>query len=233
MFLILILLFVLSPSIKTKAIVAPIMSLFIIYISTSLFYLSIIINITLLLYLPSILSTNKYIFINIANINILFLLLLSIFIMSIFNFLVLSYNIKNAFKDESNKILNFIQKPFFKIFSIFILYIILVYSIIDSFAILYAYLSKVFNEGIVSKEETMTYIDSLYFSTTTFFTIGLGDIHPSEYSEITKLLVIIQAIISHIVTVVLWPVAIIFIFDKTRKQLENRNKVTSSRYYLH
>lgn len=216
-FIFLLIFFIFSPSIKTKAIIAPILSIYIIYLSTTLFYLSIALNIFLLLYLPTILSTNKYVFINVSNIDILFVLLLSIFVFSIFNFLVLSYNIKKAFSDNNSKIISFIQKPFFKIFAVFILYITLVYSIIDSFAILYAHLSKVFNEGIVAKEEAITHVDSFYFSTTTFFTIGLGDFHPSEYSELTKLLVIIQAVLSHIVSVVLWPVSIIFLFDKNRK----------------
>lgn len=62
------------------------------------------------------------------------------------------------------------------------------FSVIDSFfALLYVHLCNVFNEGIVGKNEVFfSHLDALYFSTTTFFTIGFGDIRPIEYSEVTK-----------------------------------------------
>ncbi len=92
------------------------------------------------------------------------------------------------------------------------------------FALLYVHLCNVFNEGIVGKNEVFSHLDALYFSTTTFFTIGFGDIRPIEYSEVTKKLVIIQAALSHIITTVLWPVAIIFVFGKTSRKIFGTQK---------
>jgi voltage-gated potassium channel Kch len=109
---------------------------------------------------------------------------------------------------------------FLRIIAIFSLYIIILYSVLNTFAVLYSHLSAILNEGIEAEDGLISHLDALYFSATTFFTIGFGDITPSDYSEITKQLVIIQAIIGHILTTVLWPIVIIFVFSNKKKLSE-------------
>jgi hypothetical protein len=170
------------------------------------------------------LDYNKHILINKDDTFSLIFILCTIFLMSIFDFLILAYHINNYETNYHFQITSFFNRPFLKILSIFFLYLSLLFSVIDSFALLYTHLGNVFNEGIIGKDEIFSHLDALYFSTTTFFTIGFGDIRPSEYSEITKRLVIIQAILSHIITTVLWPVAIIFVFGRNSKKIFSSNK---------
>lgn len=210
--IILLIIFTFNFPIEAKAFCSILLAFMIIYLGIGYFHISVGINVFLLLYLPFLLEKNNYIFLSEDKTYPLFIILVVVFITTIINFLVLSFNIQAS--------LFGIKKPLLKIIAIFTMYIALIYSVLNCFAILYIYLGNVFNEGIVGEGQTMSYLDALYFSTTTFFTIGLGDIHPSEYSEITKRLVIIQAVASHIITVVLWPVAIIFLFDRGKYTLK-------------
>ena len=105
---------------------------------------------------------------------------------------------------------------FMKIIIIFTQYIFLLYSILFTFAILYSSLSNIFNEGIREGSQYLTNWDALYFSATTFFTIGFGDITPNKYSHLTKLIVMIQAVIGHLITTVFWPIIILFTFKQQK-----------------
>lgn len=212
--IILTILFIFS-NLTNKAIILFFLALILLLLSTRHFFIGCLINNILLICVPYILNQNNYIFLDDAQTHIIIFILCIVFITSITNFLILSYNISNNTIVSKFNIVNIFNKTYLKIFCIFLLYLGLLYSVITSFAILYTYLGNVFNEGIVDgTEEIFNHLDALYFSTTTFFTIGFGDIKPMEYSEITKRLVIIQAVISHLITSVLWPVSIIFVFGK-------------------
>jgi hypothetical protein len=195
--------------IEVKAFLAVIISIYIIILGIHHFYLSISINLFMLIYLPFLLKKYNYVFLRNEHSYIMFTILVCVFLTTIINFLVVSFNLNSTISISKKSLLN--------ILAIFVLYFTLIYSVINCFAILYAYLSNIFNEGIVSELEKTVPIDALYFSTTTFFTIGLGDIYPTQYSEATKILVIMQAIISHIINVILWPIGIIFLFDQKKK----------------
>jgi hypothetical protein len=219
--------FMVLKSLDTKVIIIVFLSLFLLFISTKCFYIGFFINIVLLIYLPFMLAQNNHILFDKDETCTLIFILCTIFLISIFDFLILAYHINNNNDIKRNfYITSFFNRPFFKILCIFFLYLSLLFSVIDSFVLLYTHLSDIFNEGIIGKDEIFSHLDALYFSTTTFFTIGFGDIRPSDYSEITKRLVIIQAIISHIITTVLWPVAIIFVFGKSTKEIFSKNNKT-------
>lgn len=217
--LLLLIIFILSRNLNNKAVIIFFLSILLIGLSTKHFYIGCFVNVILLIYLPFILVQNNYIFLNKDQTFTLIFILCTIFLTSILDFLILAYHINDNEIQYKFIITTFFNRPFLKILCIFFLYLSLLFSVIDSFALLYSHLCNVFNEGIIGKDEIFTHLDALYFSTTTFFTIGFGDIRPTEYSEITKRLVIIQAMLSHIITTVLWPVAIIFVFGKTSKKL--------------
>ncbi len=190
---------------------------YLVYRSTQSFFKGLTLNIVLLLYIPlGMLRLNSQ-NLNQERSNIIILLLCIVYFSSIINFIVLSYNI-NSYHVKTTAIAGLFRKLYIKTILLFILYLTLLYSILDSFAVLYTYLGNIFNEGIQNSEEIASHLDALYFSITTFFTIGFGDITPSEYSEITKRLVIIQGILSHMVTTVLWPVSLLFVFGKYTKE---------------
>ncbi|MCT4687755.1 ion channel [Vallitalea sp.] len=215
--------FVVLESLDSKTVIIIFLSLFMLFISTKCFYIGCFVNIVLLIYLPFMLIENNHVLLNRNETFTLIFILCAIFLTSIFDFLILAYHINNSDKNCNFYITSFFNRPFLKILCIFFLYLSLLFSVIDSFALLYTHLSNIFNEGIIGEDEIFSHLDALYFSTTTFFTIGFGDIRPSEYSEITKRLVIIQAIISHIITTVLWPVAIIFVFGKSTKKIFSKD----------
>ena len=212
--------FIFFDNLNSKAVIIVFLSIFLIIVCIKFFYTGCIINILLLIYLPFMLIQDNML-INKDKTFTLIFILCTLFLTSIFNFLILSYNINNNDNKLNFYVTSILNKPFFKILCIFFLYLSILFSVIDSFAILYTNLSNIFNEGIIGKDEIFSHLDALYFSTTTFFTIGFGDICPSEYSEITKRLVIIQAMISHIITTVLWPVAIILYLVKAQKKYLN------------
>lgn len=221
--IILLLFFIFSSSLNTKSVVIVFLAILLLSLSTRYFYTGCLVNISLLIYLPFMIIQNQYLFLNHDHTASLIFILCTIFLMTILDFLILAYHI-NSYDMHSNTMPSLLNRPFIKILCIFFLYLSLLFSVIDSFALLYVHLCNVFNEGIVGKNEVFSHLDALYFSTTTFFTIGFGDIRPIEYSEVTKKLVIIQAALSHIITTVLWPVAIIFVFGKTSRKLFTRQK---------
>lgn len=210
--------FIFFDNLNSKSVIIIFLSVFMILLCTRFFYTGCIINILLLIYLPFMLIQDNLL-INKDQTFTLIFILCSLFLASIFDFLILAYHINNNDNKLECYVTSILNRPFFKILCIFFLYLSILFSVIDSFALLYTHLSNIFNEGIIGKDEIFSHLDALYFSTTTFFTIGFGDICPSEYSEITKRLVIIQAMISHIITTVLWPVAIIFVFGKSTKKI--------------
>lgn len=216
--------FVISNTLINKAIIIIFLSIFLLIISTKCFYIGCVINIILLIYIPFILIKSNPNLIDKNQTFTLIFILCTIFLATILDFLILAYHINNNANKNNFYVTSLFNRPFFKILCIFLLYLSLLFSVIDSFALLYAHLSNIFNEGIIGKNEIFSHLDALYFSTTTFFTIGFGDIRPSDYSEITKRLVIIQAIISHIITTVLWPVAIIFVFGKSTKEIFSKEE---------
>lgn len=157
------------------------------------------------------------------------ILIAFIFILTIFNFFILANTIreKSVFKSELKRIkdlttfhkhllrtLVWINKKqvIFKTIGIFVLYVLLLYNLLYTFAHLYAIVGAISNEGIAGSGKNM--LDAIYFSATTFFTIGFGDITPRNYSRITKMIVIAQAILGHLITTVFWPIVIIFVFNK-------------------
>ncbi|QUI24320.1 hypothetical protein HZI73_19355 [Vallitalea pronyensis] len=214
----LLLIFIFTPILNTKGVLIVFLAVSLLIMCIRYFYTGCIVNIIILIYLPFMIVQNQYLFLNKDHTSSLIFILCVIFFMTILNFLILAYQI-NSYDNNHGNVPTTFRRPFFKILCIFFLYLSLLFSVIDSFALLYVHLSNVFNEGIVGKGEVFSHLDALYFSTTTFFTIGFGDIRPIEYSEVTKKLVIIQAALSHIITTVLWPVAIIFVFGKTSRKL--------------
>lgn len=196
----------------------------VIIISSNFFFIAYISNCILLLLMPIYINKYHIYLLNQKTTNNTILFICWLLLISIINFLVLAYNFKN---NASQNLIQFFKKinsnifilkyyTIMRIFSIFTLYLIILYSVINTFGVLYTYLSRVSNEGLEAKKIITNGLDAIYFSATTFFTIGFGDITPSEYSEVTKRLVIIQAIIGHIITTVLWPVVIIFLFNNNK-----------------
>ncbi len=222
--IILLLIFIFSPVLNTKSVVIVFLAISLLSMSTKYFYTGCIVNVILLIYLPYMIVQNQYLFLNKDHTSALIFILCTIFLLTILDFLILAYHINSYDSIYHLDVSTIFNRPFLKILCIFFLYLSLLFSVIDSFALLYVHLCNVFNEGIVGKNEVFSHLDALYFSTTTFFTIGFGDIRPIEYSEVTKKLVIIQAALSHIITTVLWPVAIIFVFGKTSRKLFGTQK---------
>ncbi|KAE9636277.1 hypothetical protein GND95_03930 [Defluviitalea raffinosedens] len=155
-----------------------------------------LINVLLLLLLPFILTQTNLIFIDPSSTSTTLSIISYFFLIAIIDLLIMAYHISN--------------RVFWRTLFLFIQYLVLLSSILITFAILYAYLGNISNEGIKSSDQIIQNWDALYFSATTFFTIGLGDITPHSYSTITKSIIIVQAVISHLVTTILWPIIIIF-----------------------
>lgn len=200
-------------------------SIMFIMISINFFYTAFFIDSLLLIIMPYFINKYHTLFLSEHTTYITIIIVCWLFIISIINFLILAYNIKGKPSETSIVLLNSFQKLYFfrkynsifRIIIFFSLYIIILYSVLSTFGILYSYLSKIFHEGIEGEQILTTKLDALYFSATTFFTIGLGDFTPSKYSEITKILVIVQALLGHLITTVLWPIVIIFMFTNKKK----------------
>lgn len=198
-----------------------------IFFSWKYFTLGFVFNSTFLLYLPYLLMSN-YLNIDQASANSIIILIVYVFVITIINLFILASDIRDK-KPLSNDLLklkkmNTLNRSFLsfligvnkkqvviKTAGIFILYVLLLYNLLFIFALLYASLGGIFNEGI---DTFNNMLDAIYFSATTFFTIGFGDITPRDYSQLTKIIVIVQAILGHLITTVFWPVVIIFAFNK-------------------
>lgn len=196
------------------------------------FILGSISNMIFLLFIPELLIHSTAFILTKSNSKFILTFIVYGFILSIISIFVLSYRIQTIgfipvslenlpstkFNTPFTKILNWFSKyqSFFKIFFIFLQYIVLLYSLLSTFALLYSNLGNIFHEGIESDTSypIIQSWDAIYFSATTFFTIGFGDITPNKYSEITKIIVIIQAVIGHLLTIVFWPIVILFTFGK-------------------
>ncbi|TCT16753.1 ion channel [Natranaerovirga pectinivora] len=176
-------------------------------IAITSYFIAFILNALLLLLLPTVLLFFNEFLLNSMNTPLTVFIICWILFMSIINFMCLAFNMKSGRINSNNMTL-------IRLVCLFLLYIFILYGVLRSFGVLYKYLSNVFNEGLESDTIITSHLDALYFSVTTFFTIGFGDITPSDYSEITKQLVIIQAVLGHLINTVLWPVSIIFIFNK-------------------
>lgn len=202
----------------------------IIFIMTSKSFLTgFIINSLLLILLPFILINSHMIFLDKSStITTLFITIVFFFI-SIIDFIIMAYHIpylsnRNILLIKLYKNINpqkaHLYSTFFRIIILLIQYLIMLVSVLCTFAILYVYLGNITNEGIQTKNRMIQNWDALYFSAATFFTIGYGDISPHTYSSITKNIIMIQAIISHLITTILWPIVIIFAskpFNKNNK----------------
>lgn len=160
------------------------------------FFAGFLINSLLLIILPFVLAQTNLIFIDKSSTTTTLLIISYFFLITIIDLLIMAYNISH--------------RVFLHTLFLFVQYLILLSSILITFAILYAYLGNVSNEGIKSSDKIIQNWDALYFSATTFFTIGFGDITPHSYSSITKSIIMVQAVISHLVTTILWPIIIIF-----------------------
>ncbi|NLK98107.1 ion channel [Defluviitalea saccharophila] len=160
------------------------------------FFAGFLINVLLLLLLPFILTQTNLIFSDQSRTSITLLIISYFFLITIVDLLIMAYHISD--------------RVFLHTLFLLIQYLILLSSILLTFAILYAYLGNISNEGIKTSDRIIQNWDALYFSATTFFTIGFGDIIPHSYSSITKSIIIVQAMISHLVTTILWPIIIIF-----------------------
>lgn len=201
--------------------------IYILGVSFSFFTLGCVYNGIFMLYFPFLLY---YKVISITPNTTLFILLLIImvFAISIINLILLAADIRDkkplTGKSFQIKKLNVVNRRFLsfivainkkqivmKIIMIFMLYLLLLFNLLFVFAILYANIGHLFNEGINCFNNIL---DAVYFSATTFFTIGFGDITPYDYSQLTKVIVVVQAILGHLITTVFWPIVIIFAFNK-------------------
>lgn len=203
------------------------------YCCSRSFILGSVSNMIFLLSIPELLIHSTSFILTKPNARFILTFIVYGFVLSIISIFVLSYRIRligfvpksmennfssSKFKKGFKKTFIWFSKyqSFFKIFFIFLQYIILLYSLLNTFALLYSNLGNIFHEGIESDAapSIIQSWDAIYFSATTFFTIGFGDITPNKYSEITKIIVIIQAIIGHLLTIVFWPIVILFTFGK-------------------
>ncbi|TCK97767.1 ion channel [Natranaerovirga hydrolytica] len=183
------------------------------------YYTSFLFNSILLITLPTLLFYYHYLLLNHSTTHTTIYIICLFFFLSILNFIILAYNIKPALEFKRRTFL-YQYETLIRIVLLFIFYIILLYSVLSTFSVLYHYLSKLFNEGLEGSNAYTSKLDALYFSSTTFFTIGFGDITPLDYSETTKKLVMIQALFGHLITTVLWPIAIIIIFSNKHQLQE-------------
>jgi len=90
--------------------------------------------------------------------------------------------VNSYFKLFFKKITKFIDEPYEKLLYIFILTFI--------FSFIYKFINVIQNDAF---SQDLSYIDSLYFSSITNFTIGYGDILPQ--TKLAKFAVISQAIL--------------------------------------
>lgn len=208
-------------------IITIVVMLYLLYISWKYFTLGFIFNAIFMVYFPYMLYAN-ILTINHSTTKPILALIIFIFIISIINLIILATDIRdkrpitgdvlkikkfNAFNRYLLNIIVAINKKqiVLKIIVIFALYLLLLFNLLFVFAILYANLGHLFNEGINSFNNIL---DAIYFSATTFFTIGFGDITPYDHSQLTKVIVIVQALLGHLITTVFWPIVIIFAFNK-------------------
>lgn len=200
-----------------------------IVVTSKSFIQGFLLNTIILFIIPVYLSNSDFELLKGTDTHSILFLVIYLFLVITINFFIMAYNLQKKitisnkyqkyipFKNIKELIISLMvwfnkNQNFFKIVAIFIQYITLLFCILRTFAFLYIYLGNIFNEGIECERNILNAWDSIYFSATTFFTIGFGDITPHKYSEITKVIVIVQAIIGHLITTVFWPVVIIFAF---------------------